>query len=99
MVTWLAPGSLVKAGLEVFVSGVFSRFFDKRELQGGLPGYGEDLAQDAGEGGPPMPPYTDAQYRDADGALWLDYAADVGEGFDADLHGGVAPRPADARAG
>ncbi len=79
MVAWLAPGSLVKAGLEVFVSGVFSRFFDKRELQGGLPGYGEDLIQDT----PPAPPYTDARYRDEDGALWLDYAADVGEGFDA----------------
>ena len=79
MVAWLAPGSLVKAGLEVFVSGVFSRFFDKRELQGGLPGYGEDLIGDA----PPAPPYTEGDYRDEDGALWFDYAADVGEGFDA----------------
>jgi len=83
MVQWLAPGSLLKTGIEVFVSGVFSRFLDKRELEGGLPGYGEDLVQSAAGVNPPTPPYTDRSYRDEDGALWLDYTADVGEGFDA----------------
>jgi len=80
MVRWLEPKFLLGAGLEVFASGVFSRFFDKRELESGRAGYGEDLAP--GEGEPSALPFTDAAYRNADGALWLDYVADVGEGFD-----------------
>ncbi|MEJ7876215.1 MAG: hypothetical protein WKF62_06110, partial [Solirubrobacterales bacterium] len=85
MVKWLSPRFLAGAGLEVFVAGLFARFLDKRELQGGLPGYGADVAEDAPPGGlsDAPPPYTDAVYRDEDGSLWLDYAADVGEGFDA----------------
>jgi hypothetical protein len=79
MVSWLSPRFLAGAGLEVFVSGAFSKLLDKRELAAGLPGYGEDPHPDDE---PPLPPYTDAAYRDSDGALWLDYAADVGEGFD-----------------
>ena len=71
---------LIGAGLEVFVSGGFSKLLDKRELGAGQPGYGQDL--EPGEKEPPSPPFTDASYRDEEGALWLDYAADVGEGFD-----------------
>ena len=83
MVRWLAPGQLVKAGFEVLASSVFSRFVDKRELQGGLPGYGADLAPDPARAeDAELSPYTDASYRDDEGALWLDYAADTGEGFD-----------------
>jgi len=80
MVSWLEPRFLLGAGLEVFASGVFSRFFDKRELESGRAGYGEDLIP--GEGELPALPFTDAACRDQEGALWLDYAADVGEGFD-----------------
>ncbi len=80
MVSWLEPRFLLGTGLEVFASGLFSRFFDKRELEGGRAPYGEDLVP--GEGEPPAPPFTDPSYRDSEGALWLDYASDVGEGFD-----------------
>ncbi len=79
MVPWLSPKFLIRAGLEVFISGGFSKLLDKRELGAGQPGYGHDL--EPGEGQPPAPPFTDASYRDEAGALWLDYAADVGEGF------------------
>jgi hypothetical protein len=81
MVPWLSPKFLAGAGLEVLISGAFSRLLDKRELAAGQPGYGEDLKP--GEGEPPAPPFSEASYRDEAGALWLDYAADVGEGFDA----------------
>ena len=80
MVSWLSPRFLIGAGVEVFVSGAFSKLLDKRELAAGQPGYGQDL--EPGEGQPPAPPFTDASYRDEGGALWLDYASDVGEGFD-----------------
>ena len=78
MVPWLSPRFLVGAGIEVAVSNGFSKLLDKRELAAGLPGYGQDL-DDEGEA---LEPYREASYRDEEGALWLDYAADVGEGFD-----------------
>ena len=77
MVPWLSPKFLIGAGLEVFVSNAFSKLFDKRELAAGLSGYGCDFDED----GERLAPYTDASYRDENGAFWLDYAADVGEGF------------------
>src|SRR5215207_4002820 len=73
MVPWLSPKFLIGAGIEVAVSGAFSRLLDKRELAAGLPGYGQDLTPAEGE--PPAAPYTDASYEDEDGALWLDYAS------------------------
>jgi hypothetical protein len=65
MVDWLRPTFLLRAGLEVFLSGLFARFADKRELEVGLTAERSYVAD-----------------HDADGALWIDYAADVGEGFD-----------------
>jgi hypothetical protein len=80
MVPWLSPKFLVKAGIEVYISKAFSGLLDKRELAAGLPGYGEDLEPAVGE--PEARSFTDASYRDEDGAFWLDYVSDVGEGFD-----------------
>jgi len=65
MVDWLRPTFLLRAGLEVVLSGLFARFADKREVEAGLPAKRTYVGDHA-----------------ADGALWLDYAADVGEGFD-----------------
>jgi hypothetical protein len=65
MVGWLRPTFLLRAGLEVALSGLFARFADKREVEAGLPAE-----------------YRSAHDRDPDGALWIDYVADVGEGFD-----------------
>jgi hypothetical protein len=65
MVDWLRPTFLLRAGLEVALSGLFASFADKREVEAGL-----------------AAKRTYVGDRDADGALWFDYAADVGEGFD-----------------
>ena len=91
MVPWLAPQFLIKAGLEVVVSGLFARFADKREVEAGLPTWvtrtlpegarPPDPADDDPEWGPDGR-YAKAAARDEDGRLWIDYAADVGEGFD-----------------
>ncbi len=64
MVHWLRPTFLIRAGLEVAISGLFARFVDKREVEAGLP-----------------LEYLDVSDRDEDGAFWIDYVADVGEGF------------------
>lgn len=91
MVEWLSPGGLIRAGLEVIVSGVFARFTDKREVEAGLP---EGMHVDEPDRGPApghseSPAEVDASRlydnprdRDEHGALWIDFASDVGEGFD-----------------
>lgn len=37
MVRWLSPGSLFVTAVDIVVSGVFGRYSDKRELEGGRP--------------------------------------------------------------
>jgi hypothetical protein len=66
MVKWLAPRTLVRAALETGVSFVFGRFADKREIQGALPA--DAFRHDGDEPG-------------ADGTFWIDFASDVGDGF------------------
>jgi hypothetical protein len=85
MVPWLDPRFLVKAAIEVQLSDLFAHFADKREVEAGLP------AEPPPQGDPPFPPswlggadrwsYSGDSHRDEDGALWIDYASDVGEGF------------------
>jgi len=83
MVRWLQPDLLVKAGLEVAISDLFARFVDKREVEAGLPSEPhEPRRKFFGRRRARVGPYTDDSYRDEDGALWFDYASDVGEGFD-----------------
>jgi hypothetical protein len=66
MVKWLAPRTLLRQALEVAVSFVFSRIADKRETQADLPA--DPFPHDSDEPG-------------ADGSLWVDFASDVGDGF------------------
>lgn len=73
MVDWLAPAQLAATGVKAVVSSVFGAYADKREVQAALhPAedgdalYSEDYSQDIGD----------------DEAFWLDYAADLGDGFD-----------------
>ncbi len=66
---WFSPGVLGSALGAVVLSGLFTRFADKRELFGGLPNRffdGSGLA-DPGSGEP----------------FWIDYCADTGDGFGA----------------
>lgn len=69
MVRWLNPGVLLAAGLRVIVSGLFGEYADKREFQAALDR----------EPGPPLAYGASDQ---EDGALWLDFVADLGDGFD-----------------
>lgn len=79
MVLWLNPLLLLRAGWGVVISGLFAGFSDKRELASGLP---TDLRTGSSARDEDTPPYTHPANRDAAGNLWLDYTADVGEGFD-----------------
>ena len=67
-VRWLAPGMLARTGAQVAVSELFGSFFDRRELQSLEAAHPLDLSE--------RPNSEPAEF-------WLDYVADVGDGFDA----------------
>jgi hypothetical protein len=67
MVDWLSPTELARAGVKAVLAGVFGTYADRREIQKALaPKDPDDL--------------FDGAYHDRD-ELWLDYTADVGDGF------------------
>ncbi|WP_084037347.1 hypothetical protein [Haloechinothrix halophila] len=68
-VRWLAPRVLIATGAKALLAAIFGAYADKRELQGSLPWEVYRYTSD-GSG-------TDG------GELWLDYVADLGDGFDA----------------
>lgn len=68
MVRWLSPRVLVEAALRVVVSDLFGEYADKREFQAALDP----------NPGPPLSYEGDEQ----DSVLWLDFVADLGDGFD-----------------
>ncbi|WP_128376316.1 metallophosphoesterase [Streptomyces cavernae] len=66
-VRWLAPRELVRTAVKVMLADVFADYSDKREIQGSLDA--ELLHAPLGR-----PDATE---------LWIDYVADLGDGFDA----------------
>jgi hypothetical protein len=70
MVNWLSPSVLVVAALRVVVSSLFGEYADKRDFQAALDPN-------------PGPPLAYGPADEEDGALWLDFVADLGDGFDA----------------
>ncbi|MEV8553827.1 hypothetical protein AB0L04_28950 [Streptomyces glaucescens] len=66
-VRWLDPASLVRTGVKVALADVFAAYADKREIQGTL------------RAEPLRAPLDDRGARE----LWIDYVADLGDGFDA----------------
>jgi hypothetical protein len=66
-VRWLSPSELWKAAVKVALSSVFASYADKRESQAALP----------------VPRPVPAGRLTANGDLWLDFVADLGDGFDA----------------
>ncbi|HEY2204816.1 MAG TPA: hypothetical protein VGH99_10130 [Pseudonocardia sp.] len=67
-VRWLAPGMLARTGVQVALSEVFGSFADRRETQ-------------ATESAAPLD-LTSAGDDAHGGEFWLDYVADIGDGFD-----------------
>lgn len=67
-VPWLSPGQLIGTGVKVVLAGVFAGYSDKREIQAALPA--DQLSVPGLEPG-------------AATELWIDFVADLGDGFDA----------------
>lgn len=69
MVDWLAPAQLASTGIKAVLSGIFGAYADKREVMAALN---------------PEPDFEkeEEDYSDR-GEIWIDYIADLGDGFDA----------------
>ncbi|MFJ5708104.1 hypothetical protein [Streptomyces sp. NPDC093105] len=66
-VRWLAPKELARTAVKVGLAAVFAGYSDKREIQGAL------------EAGLLRAPAADPDAEE----LWIDFAADLGDGFEA----------------
>lgn len=82
MVQWFNPILLAKLGLEVILSALFGRYADQRAQQAALDKASAaqllkraDMTVPDRKGGAPV------LEPDEDGAVWIDYTADLGEGF------------------
>ncbi|MCD4849746.1 hypothetical protein LN996_02860 [Arthrobacter sp. AK01] len=94
-VRWLSPMSLARTALKVAAATVFADFGDKRELEGSFPADPLRLDNLPVQGQPAQPPVSSrglpspAGLQDERAAgsapadMWLDFAADLGDGFDA----------------
>ena len=81
-VRWLAPAQLGRTAVRVVLASVFADFGDKRELEGGFPRYELDLERLPVPGQPAQPVVRDLGVPGSPAALWLDFTADLGDGFD-----------------
>ncbi|WP_426006604.1 hypothetical protein ACPFL9_06840 [Paenarthrobacter sp. NyZ202] len=95
-VRWLSPASLARTALKVAAATVFADFGDKRELEGSfpadhlslhtLPTPGQPAQPPVGSRGLPHPRELQSRGNNPDTGpeeLWLDFTADLGDGFDA----------------
>lgn len=77
MTSWFVPSLLFKLLKRVVVSDLFGQYADRRLIEAALdPVKSEELVERA-LGVPEIPIVPDAQ-----GAIWVDYVADLGDGFD-----------------
>ncbi|HEX6749230.1 MAG TPA: hypothetical protein VF092_18175 [Longimicrobium sp.] len=79
MVRWLAPGQLAVTAVRAVLSAAFGEYADRRETLAAL------HQHDADEAGPDTADgriFTYDAHVETDGDFWLDFVADLGDGFD-----------------
>jgi hypothetical protein len=77
MTSWFNPGLLLKLLGRVITTDLFGQYADRRLIEAALDTSEADVA-----GRDDISAHM-AKHRDADGAVWLDFVADLGDGFDA----------------
>ena len=91
-VAWLHPFELLRTGYHALVSQVATGFLDRREMlaainRGDRPGGGatrhDALVRDEDERVPPRSTLRPSAALTDQGAVWIDYAADLGDSWDA----------------
>lgn len=83
MVRWFSPTLLANAAVRAAVSPVFGTFADARSVQANVDGFSDvELEAVAGRYDFSSPQTVGDVVADAEGAVWVDYLADTGDGFD-----------------
>ena len=82
MVRWLSPGELTATGVRALLSGIFGSYADRREMQAAL-----HHVDNMANADPDLAPcdgliYDYSERTNAEGSFWIDFAADLGDGFD-----------------
>lgn len=91
MVRWFSPSLLAQAAMRAAVSPVLGTFADPRATQANVDGFGKaELAAVA-----QRYDYSNPASMDENGAVWVDYLADTGDGFDFLLRHGLPGRSGD----
>lgn len=76
MTGWFRPLLLSKLIVHVIVSSMFGQYADRRLIHAALDQVNEEELQNRAD-------LKGKLQRDEEGALWIDYVADLGDGFDA----------------
>src|SRR3954468_23907602 len=76
MTSWFKPSLLSKLLLRVIVSDLFGQYADRRLIQAALDPVDAATLRARAD-------LTKHMVAAADGAIWFDYVADLGDGFDA----------------
>jgi len=75
MTEWFSPAVLIQMARQAVTTTLFSNYADRRLTQAALDDKNLDAVSDRYD-------LTQHFKKDADGAFWIDYVADVGDGFD-----------------
>ncbi len=78
MVAWYSPSLLAETGTRHFISRVFGQFADQRIMQATVDGFAPDILTTVAK----RYDYSDKPQFVSDGAFWVDYVSDLGDGFD-----------------
>lgn len=75
MTKWFDPLVLVQSGIQAVITSVFAQYADGRPLQALLDNVPEQTLKDRSD-------LRKELKADEEGAIWIDYVADLGDGFD-----------------
>jgi hypothetical protein len=78
MVRWYSPSHLVSTGWRSIVSEIFGQYADQRIMQATIDGFTPDVMDSVVA----RYNYTDARALGDGNTVWVDYVADLGDGFD-----------------
>ncbi len=83
MVRWYHPSLLFRVGVRTIVSSVFGQYADQRLIQAATdPGSVQDIKVRYDYSNPNAPAAHQRIKVDANGAYWIDYLSDTGDGFE-----------------
>ena len=74
MVRWFKPSLLLDTARQAVASALFGQYADRRLIQAALGGPLDDKGLQACD--------ISKEVQDADGSVWVDFVADLGDGFD-----------------